>query len=85
MEKRESIWLDCLLCEGYCGDGLTTGFDVAHGWFAEEAAVFAVELAGAFVADFKGSAGGVEAIVEHSLSGNVEAEMLLVLQRAHGG
>ena len=64
---------------------MTDRFDVAHGWLAEEAAVFAIELAGAFVADFEGRAGGVEAVVDHALAGNVETQLLLILKRAHGG
>jgi hypothetical protein len=55
------------------------------GGLAEEAAVFAVELAGAFVADFKGGGGGVEAVEQHAGAGDLEADLLLVLQGAHGG
>ena len=51
--------------------GEEPGFDIAHGWLAEEAAVLAIELAGAFVADVEGCAGGVEAFVEHALAGYV--------------
>jgi len=48
-------------------EGDAAGFDVAHGRLAEEAAVLAIELAGAFVADFKCCAGGIETVVEHAL------------------
>ena len=67
------------------GGGVTAGFYLADGGLAEKAAVFAVELAGAFVADFEGCAGGVEAVVDHALAGYVKAQLLLILQRAHGG
>jgi hypothetical protein len=36
-----------------------------HGWLAEEATVFAIELAGALVSDLKSSTGSVETIEEH--------------------
>jgi len=61
------------------------GLDVAYGWLAEEAAVLAVELAGTFVADLEGGAGGIEAFIQHALPGYMKPELLLVLQRAHGG
>jgi hypothetical protein len=32
---------------------VSQGFDVPHGWLAEEPAVFAIELAGTFVSDLK--------------------------------
>ena len=61
------------------------GWDVTDGWLAEEAAVFAIELAGTFVADFEGGAGGVEAVHEHALARCLQPELLLVLERTHGG
>ncbi len=64
---------------------LFEGFDVSHGRLAEEAAVLSAELADAFVANFVGSAGCVEAIQQHALACRLEAELFLVLQRAHGG
>lgn len=65
-----------------CGGG-HAGFDVAHWWLAEEAAVLAIELAGAFIANFEGCAGGVEAIVEHAFARDVQSQLLLILERAH--
>src|ERR1700739_608322 len=67
---------------GSCLDD-AAGFYVAHGRLAEEAAVLAIELAGAFVADFEGGAGGIEAVVEHAFARYMQAKLLLVLQRAH--
>src|SRR5580698_2246356 len=67
------------------GTGEQAGFGVAHGRLAEEAAVLAIELAGAFVANFEGGACGVEAGVEHAFARDVETQLLLILQRAHGG
>ena len=52
---------------------------------AEEAAVFAIELGGAFVADFEGGTGGVETIDEHAFARGLQAKLLLILKRAHGG
>ena len=53
---------------GDCGCGVAAGLDVADRGLAEEAAVLAAELAGAFVADFEGGAGRVETLVEHALA-----------------
>lgn len=39
--------------------------DVSHRRLTEEAAIFAIELRRAFVADLKGRAGGIETIVQH--------------------
>ncbi len=68
-----------------CGTGDPAGFDVAHGGLAEEAAVLAIELAGAFIADLEGGAGGIEAFIEHAFPGYMQSKLLLVLQGAHGG
>ncbi len=64
---------------------LAQRLDVADGGLAEEAAVLAAELADAFVADFVSGAGGVESIHEHALSRGLQAKLLLILERAHGG
>ncbi|HLN01621.1 MAG TPA: type II toxin-antitoxin system RelE/ParE family toxin [Bryobacteraceae bacterium] len=42
------------------------GPNITHRWLAEETAVFAVKLAGTFVSDLKGRAGGVQTIHEHA-------------------
>jgi hypothetical protein len=49
--------------------GGETGFDIPHGRLAEEAAVLAIELASAFVANFEGGAGGVQTVMEHAFPG----------------
>ena len=67
------------------GGGGAEGADVAHGGLAEEAAVFAIELGGAFVADFEGGTGGVKTIDEHAFASGLEAKLFLILKRAHGG
>jgi hypothetical protein len=59
--------------------------NVAAGGLAEEAVVFAIELAGAFVADFEGGGGGVDSVDEHAAAGGLQTELLLILKRAHGG
>ena len=56
-----------------------------HGWLAEEAAVFAIELAGAFVSDLKGRTGGVQTIDEHASPRCLQPKLLLILKRTHGG
>lgn len=77
---------DPALCSVDCGEpGVSQGFDIAHGWLAEEAAVLAVELADAFIANFVRSAGGIDPVHEHALSGGLQPELLLILKRAHGG
>jgi hypothetical protein len=58
--------------------------NIPHGWLAEEAAVFAIELAGAFIADFKGRTGGVEAVDKHACSRGLQSNLLLILKRTHG-
>src|ERR1043165_3136739 len=54
-------------------------------WLAEEAAVFAVELTGAFVSHLKGRGGSIHAIHEHAFPRCLQPELLLILKRAHGG
>ena len=67
---------------GCFGESETTGFDIPHRRLAKEAAVFPIELACTFIADFEGCACGVQTIVEHALSGHVQSKLLLVLKRA---
>src|SRR6266481_1683858 len=61
------------------------GADIAHGWLAEQTAVFAIELSGAFVSDFKGGTGGIQTIHEHAFASCLQAKLLLILKRTHGG
>ena len=65
--------------------GRAEGADVAHGWLAEQAGVFAIELAGALVADLEGSPGGIQTVNEHARSGSLQAELFLILKGTHGG
>ena len=53
--------------------------NIAHGWLAEETAVFAIELAGAFISHLKGCAGGVQAIHEHAAPRGLQAKLFLIL------
>jgi len=41
--------------------------NVPHGRLAEESAVFAIELRGAFIADLKGRGGRIETVVHHQV------------------
>jgi len=58
--------------------------DVLHGWLAEEAAVFAVELAGAFIPDFKRRTGSVQTIRQHASPRGLQPKLFLVLKGTHG-
>lgn len=49
----------------------------------EEAAVFAVELRRAFVADFERGTGGVHLPADEQPAGFLPAELFLILERAH--
>jgi choline dehydrogenase len=57
---------------------------MAHRRLAEESAVFPIELARAFVADFEGGACCVHSI-QHPFSGHIQSQLFLELQRAHRG
>src|ERR1017187_222067 len=59
--------------------------NIPHRWLAEEAAVFAVELAGAFVSDLKGRTCGVQTIHEHAAPRCLQPKLFLILKRTHGG
>src|SRR6266852_2409182 len=61
------------------------GPNIPHGWLAEETAVFAIELAGTFVSDLKGGAGGVQTVDEHASPRRLQPKLLLILKRTHGG
>jgi len=52
---------------------------------AEEAAIFAIELRGAFVSDLKSGTGGVQIIYEHAFPRCMQPKLLLILKRTHGG
>jgi len=61
------------------------GPNIPHRWLAKETAVFAAELAGAFVSDLKGSTGGVQTIHEHAAPRCLQPKLFLILKRTHGG
>ncbi len=48
---------------------MTESANIPHGWLAEEAAVFAIELCGTLVADFKSRAGGIKTILRKHANG----------------
>jgi hypothetical protein len=52
---------------------------------AEETAVFAIELAGAFVSDLERGTGGVQTVDEHAFPRCMQPKLLLILKRTHGG
>lgn len=49
------------------------------------AGVFAAELRGALIAYAEGGIGGLEGFGQHEAAGFLQADDLLVLERAHGG
>jgi hypothetical protein len=59
--------------------------DISHRWLSEHAAVFAIELTGAFIADLEGGAGRVQAVYEHAFPRRMKPKLFLILKRAHGG
>src|ERR1039458_4185567 len=59
--------------------------NIPHRRLAEETAVFAVELAGAFVSDLEGRSGGVQTIHEHASARCLQPKLFLILKRTHGG
>lgn len=73
------------LCVRGFGEAGAQRLDIAHGGLAEKAAVLTTELAGAFITNFKGGAGRIESLMEHALPSDVQAQVLLILERAHGG
>jgi len=50
----------------------------------EETAVFAIELAGAFITHIESCAGRIQTVDEHSSPRRLQAQLLLILQRTHG-
>ena len=50
---------------------------------AEEAFVFATELASAFISDFEGRARGIESVVEHAVVSSMQPQLLLIPKWAH--
>jgi hypothetical protein len=59
--------------------------NIPHRWLAEETAVFAIELAGAFVSDLKSRTCGVQTINEHASPRRLQPKLLLILKRTHSG
>ncbi len=60
-------------------------FHIPHRRLAEEAAILAVELAGALIAYFKGRARRVQPFGDHPSARRVQPQPLLILQRTHRG
>ena len=52
---------------------------------AEETAVFAAELAGAFVSNLEGCTGGVQTIDKHASPRCLQPKLFLILKGTHGG
>ena len=70
---------------GCSGTGEPARFCVPHRRLAEEPAVLPIELACTFIADLEGGACGIQAVIEHALSGYMQTKLLLVLKGAHRG
>ena len=65
--------------------GRAESLNIPLGRLAEEAVVFAIEVAGAFVSNLKSRSCGINIIHEHALSCGMQPELLLILKRAHSG
>src|ERR1035441_826624 len=74
-----------MLCVPRRGIGKSKSPNVPQRRLSEETAVFAIELAGTFVPDLEGRAGGVQTIHKHASSRGMQTELLLILKRTHGG
>jgi hypothetical protein len=61
------------------------GPNIPHRWLAEETAVFAIELADAFVSNLKARTRRVQAINEHAAPRCLRPKLLLILKRTHRG
>ena len=59
--------------------------DVCFGRHAEHPFVFAVKLAGAFIADFISGVGGIKVFRQHQALRFIKAEPFLILQRTKAG
>ena len=53
--------------------------NVSHRGLAEEAAVFAIELRSAFVANLEGCTSGIETIVQHQAPRQLKPQLFLIL------
>ena len=60
-------------------------FDIPHRWLAEESAVLPIELACTFIADLEGGTRGIQTVIQHALSGDMQSKLLLILEWAHRG
>src|SRR5580704_6679174 len=61
------------------------GPNIPHRRLAEEAAVFAIELCWTFVSHLESSTGRIQTVVQHQVSGRLQAQLLLILKWAHRG
>ena len=59
--------------------------NIPHRRLAEETAVFAVELAGAFVSDLEGRTCCVQTIHAHAAPHCLQPKPFLIMKRTHGG
>ena len=61
------------------------GPNIPHRWLAEKTAIFAIELADAFVSDLKASTRRVQTIQKHVAPRCLQPKLLLILKRTHRG
>src|SRR5690242_6304129 len=66
------------------GSPFLESFDITHRGLAEEAAVFAIELRGALVADLESRTGRIETLIQHQVPRGLEPKLFLILKGAHG-
>ena len=74
-----------MLCVPRRGIGKSKSSNIPQRRLSEETAVFAIELAGAFVSDLKSRTCGVQTIEEHSSPRCLQSKLLLILDRTPGG
>src|SRR5947207_12587724 len=60
-------------------------FDVPDGWITEHAAVLTIELAHALIAHLVSCRSCVNILQKHPFACSLQPQLLLVLQRCHGG
>ena len=61
------------------------GPNIPHRWLTEKTAVFAIELADAFVSDLKACTRRVQTIQKHVAPRCLQPKLLLILKRTHRG
>ena len=78
-------WVIMLSAGRYHSSSDAVCLRITHRWMAKESTVLTVKLSCALIADFESGSGGVDSVVEHPLSRDIESNLLLILDWAHRG